>query len=81
MNERTNKPSRPIVVGFGSVPGGTGCTTLAIHAATYAARQGCTRSPSPSIRAPTCSRRLGCDEPRIDDHWTKKAAQARVCAA
>ncbi len=72
MNERTNKPSRPIVVGFGSVPGGTGCTTLAIHAATYAARQGLHTLAISIDPSADMLRRLGCDEPRIDDHWTKE---------
>ena len=72
MNERTNKPSRPIVVGFGSVPGGTGCTTLATHAATYAARQGLhTLAISHDLSADML-RRLGSDERSIDDHWTKQ---------
>lgn len=38
---RHRPPShRPFVIGFGSAPGGTGCTMLAMHAAVYAARQG-----------------------------------------
>jgi len=72
MNEPTNKPSRPIVVGFGSVPGGTGCTTLAIHAATYAAHQGLHTLAISIDPSADMLRRLGCDEPDIDGHWTKE---------
>ncbi|MBL9041690.1 MAG: transposase [Myxococcales bacterium] len=72
MNEPTNKPSRPIVVGFGSVPGGTGCTTLAIHAATYAARQGLHTLAISIDPSADMLRRLGCDEACIDGHRTKE---------
>ena len=69
MNEPTN---RPIVVGFGSVPGGTGCTTLAIHAATFAARQGLHTLAISIDSSADMLRRLGCDEACIDGHWTKE---------
>ena len=69
MNEPTN---RPIVVGFGSVPGGTGCTTLAIHAATFAARKGLHTLAISIDPSADMLRRLGCDEACIDGHCTKE---------
>ena len=74
MNERTNKPSRPIVVGFGSVPGGTGCTTLAIHAATYAARQGLHTLAISIDPSADMLRRMGVDDDAlyIDAHYVKE---------
>ena len=71
MNERTNKPSRPIVVGFGSVPGGTGCTTLATHAATYAARQGLHTLAISIDPSADMLRRMGVDQLYIDAYWIK----------
>ena len=69
MNEPTN---RPIVVGFGSVPGGTGCTTLAIHAATFAARQGLHTLAISIDPSADMLRRMGVDELYIDAYWIKE---------
>ena len=69
-----NKPSRPIVVGFGSVPGGTGCTTLATHAATYAARQGLHTLAISIDPSADMLRRMGVDDDAlyIDAHYPKE---------
>jgi cellulose biosynthesis protein BcsQ len=72
MITTTTNPSSPIVVGFGSIPGGTGCTTLAAHVAAFAARLGLHTLGISVDRNADMLRRLGGEEQCIDGHWHKQ---------
>ena len=67
-----SNPSSPIVVGFGSIPGGTGCTTLAAHTAAFAARLGLHTLGVSVDRNTDMLRRLGSDAEDIDGHWNSR---------
>lgn len=60
---------RPVTIGFGSVPGGTGCTTLACQFAVHAAMRNRTLAISVDRSGDLVRRLVGDMVLQIDTHW------------
>ena len=70
--ETTNsipESQRPVTIGFGSVPGGTGCTTLACQFAVHAARRNLTLAMSIDRSGDMVRRLVGDKVLQVDTHW------------
>lgn len=79
LPRRRPRSHRPFVIGFGSAPGGTGCTMLAMHSAVYGARQGM-RTLAVSVD-PTGGLlfRLGASEPQASGLCDSDHEHLRLC--